>query len=45
MFFLMQIFIAPAELAIPTEIPNKETKAKIETHPVPVEARISKCPV
>ena len=36
------IFNTTAELTIPTGIPNKEAKAKMETHPVTVEAKISK---
>ena len=36
-----EIFVVIAELAIPTGIPTKETRTKIETHPVTVEARIS----
>ena len=36
-----EIFVAIAELAIPTGISTKETRTKIETHPVTVEARIS----
>ena len=38
----MQIFIATAELAIPTGILTKEAKAELETHPVTVETKISK---
>ena len=40
---IREIFIVTAELAIPTEIPTKEARAEIETNPVSVEARISKC--
>ena len=40
---ITQIFIAAAELVIPTVIPTKE--AKVERHPVTVEAKISKCSV
>ena len=40
---ITQIFIAAAELAIPTGIQIEETKTEIETHPVTVEAIISKC--
>ena len=32
-----------AELSISTGIPAEEAKAEIETHPVIVEAKISKC--
>ena len=39
----MEIYINIAELAVPTWIPTKEARAEIETHPVTVEARISKC--
>ena len=38
----MQIFIAASELVIPTGIPTEEAKAEIETHPVTLEAKISK---
>ena len=38
-----QFFIVSAELAIPTGITTKETKAEIETHSVIVEAKIGKC--
>ena len=34
------IFIVAGELAIPTGILTKESKAEIETHPVTVEAKI-----
>ena len=37
------IFIGAAELAIATGIRTKEAKAEMETHPVTVEAKISKC--
>ena len=40
-----QMFIPTEELSIPIGIPNKEAKAQIETHPVTVEAKISKCSV
>ena len=39
------MFIPTEELSIPIGIPNKEAKAQIETHPVTVEAKISKCSV
>ena len=39
---IAQIFHPTAELVIPIRIPNKETKAEIETHPVTREAKISK---
>ena len=34
-----------SEIVIPTEIPTKEAKAKIETYPVTVETKIRKCSV
>ena len=42
---IKEIFIVLAELAIPTGIPTKEVRAGIETHPVTVEVRISKCSI
>ena len=39
---ITKIFIAISELAIPTEIPTNKARAEIGTHPVTVEARISK---
>ena len=42
---IKEIFIVIAELAILTGIPTKETRTEIETHPLTVEARISKCSV
>ena len=42
---IIQVFIVAAELAIPTGISTKEAKAEMETHPVTVEAKISKCSV
>ena len=42
---IAKIFIPTAELAIPTGIPTKEAKSEMETHPVTVEAKISKCSV
>ena len=38
---ITQIFIAAAELAIPTGIPTKKLKIEIEVHPETVEAKIS----
>ena len=32
-------------LVVPTEISTKETKAKMETHPVTVETKMSKCSI
>ena len=40
-----EIFIFIAELAIPTGMPTKEGTEEIETHPVNVEAKISRCSV
>ena len=42
---IAQIFNSTAELAIPTGIPTNKAKAEIETHPVTVEAKISKCSI
>ena len=42
---IAQIFNPIAELVIPIGIPNKETKAEIEIHPVTAEAKIRKCPI
>ena len=42
---IMQIFIVTVELPIHTGIPTKEAKAEMETHPVTVKAKISKCSV
>ena len=39
---IMQIFNPIAELVIPIEIPTKEAKAKMETHSVTVEIKVSK---
>ena len=38
-----QIFTPIAELVIPTEIPPKEAKAEMETHPVTAETKIIMC--
>ena len=40
---IVQIFNPIAELVIPTGIPSNETKAEIEIHPVPVEAKVRNC--
>ena len=40
---ITQIFTPIAELVIPNEIPTKEAKAEMETHPVIAEITISKC--
>ena len=42
---IKQIFIAAAELSIPTGMPTKGEKAQIETHPVSVETKASECSV
>ena len=39
------IFNPTAELVISIGIPNKEEKAQMETHPVTVEIKISKCSI
>ena len=39
---IMEIFNVIAELAIPNGIPTKKVKEEIETHPVTVEAEISR---
>ena len=41
----MEVFIVSAELTTPAGIPTKEAKAEIETYPVTVQAKISKCSV
>ena len=45
LIFFFLIFIVTAELAIPTGMPTKNAKAENETHPVTLEAKISKCPI
>ena len=45
MAVIAQIFILTAELAIPTGIPTKEAKEDMRTHPLTVEAKISKCSI
>ena len=40
---IMKISIVAAILAIPTRISTEEAKTEIRTHPVTVEAKISKC--
>ena len=42
---IAQIFNFIAELVIPIGIPTKEAKAEMETHPVTVEIKISKCSI
>ena len=39
----MEVFIVITKLATPTGIQTKEAKPEIETHPVTVQAKISKC--
>ena len=38
-------FFLAAEFPTPTGIPTKKVKPKIETHPVTIQAKISKCSV
>ena len=40
---ITQFLVVAAELTIPSGIPTKEAKTEIKTHPVTVEAKISKC--
>ena len=42
---ITQIFNPITELVIPMGIPTKEAKGEIETHPVTVEIKISKCSI
>ena len=42
---ITQIFTSIAEIVIPIEIPIKEAKAEIETHPVIIEIIISQCSI
>ena len=42
---IAQFFIPTPKLTIHIRIPNKETKAEIETHPVTAEAKIDKCSI
>ena len=42
---ITQMFIAVAEMAVPTGITTKEAKTEIETYPVTMEAKISECSV
>ena len=42
---ITEIFIVIPEFAISTGIPTKETRTEVETHPVTVQAKISKCSV
>ena len=41
----MEVFIVITELTTPAGIPTKEAKAEIETYPVTVQAKISKCSI
>ena len=40
---IAKVFNPTAEIVIPTGIPTKEAKAEVETHPVNVKAKISRC--
>ena len=40
-----KIFDPTAELVIPIGIPTKEAKAEMETHPVVVEPKLTKCSI
>ena len=42
---ITQIFNSTAEVAILAGTPTKEAKAELETHPVTVETKISKCSI
>ena len=42
---IAQNFNPIAELEIPIEVPNKEAKTEIKTHPMIAEAKIRKCPI
>ena len=42
---ITQLFIVAAELAMHARIPNKKPKSETETHPVILDAKISKCSV
>ena len=42
---ITQIFNPTAELVILIQIPTKEAKAEMETHPLTVEIKISKCSI
>ena len=42
---ITQIFTAIVEVVIPIGIPTTKAKAKMETHPVIVEIKISKCSI
>ena len=42
---IAQVFNPVVELVILIEIPTKEAEAEIETHPVLVETKISKCSI
>ena len=42
---IAQIFNPTTALAIFTGIPTEEAKVEMETHPVPIEARLSRCSI
>ena len=42
---ITQIFNPITELVIPIGIPTKEAKAEMETHPVTLEIKMSKCSI
>ena len=42
---IAQIFNPIAELIIPIGIPTKKARAEMETHPVIVEIKVSKCSI
>ena len=42
---ITDIFNPTAELVIPSGIPTKRAKSEMETHPVTVEIKISKCAI
>ena len=42
---ITQIFNTIVELVVPIGIPTKEGKTEMETHPVIVEVKISKCSI
>ena len=42
---ITQLFIVAAELAMHARISNKKPKSETETHPVILDAKISKCSV
>ena len=40
--FISYVFLVIAKPAIPTDIPTKEGSSEMETHPLTIEAKISK---